>query len=308
MRPRKEGIRMFNKFIVVTDLSAAADAVVKNLSELKAYGADECLLLECLSLPQVGSAGLYYTYGILEKSLQDQREMLEKQGFKVETRILPGLAKSEVNRIAEEEDYSLIVAGALTSSLMNEAIWGGIAYEIIHHCTRPTLLVRLGEVRHEGVPVTEPVRAEYSRHVLFPTDFSATANLAFQTVRKLSYERTKKITLMHVQDQTRIDPHLLGQLEEFNEIDEARLAAMKEDLQADADIEVDTILKYGNPSKEILAAIRESDMQLVVMGSQGRGFVNDLFLGSVSHNVARHSDASVLLIPAKRMEDREAGI
>jgi len=37
-----------------------------------------------------------------------------------------------------------------------------------------------------------------------------------------------------------------------------------------------------------------------VMGSQGRGFVSESFLGSVSHQVARRSPAPVLLIPAKR--------
>jgi len=38
------------------------------------------------------------------------------------------------------------------------------------------------------------------------------------------------------------------------------------------------------------------------MGSQGRGFIKEVFLGSVSNNVARHSAASVLLIPAVRKE------
>jgi hypothetical protein len=51
---------------------------------------------------------------------------------------------------------------------------------------------------------------------------------------------------------------------------------------------------------EITRSIGERNAHLVVMGSQGRGFVKELFLGSVSHNVARHSDAAVLLIPAKR--------
>ena len=42
---------------------------------------------------------------------------------------------------------------------------------------------------------------------------------------------------------------------------------------------------------------RES-VSLTVMGSQGRGHLGELFLGSVSHNVARHAPVPVLLIPA----------
>ncbi|MCA1785684.1 MAG: universal stress protein [Desulfobacteraceae bacterium] len=36
------------------------------------------------------------------------------------------------------------------------------------------------------------------------------------------------------------------------------------------------------------------------MGTQGRGFLGEFFLGSVSHNVARHSVAPVLLVPGLR--------
>jgi len=36
------------------------------------------------------------------------------------------------------------------------------------------------------------------------------------------------------------------------------------------------------------------------MGSQGRGFISEVFMGSVSHGVAMHSGAPLLLIPAKR--------
>jgi len=42
---------------------------------------------------------------------------------------------------------------------------------------------------------------------------------------------------------------------------------------------------------------QEGRTGLVVMGSHGRGFIGELFVGSVSHNVARHAEAPVLLVP-----------
>jgi nucleotide-binding universal stress UspA family protein len=45
-----------------------------------------------------------------------------------------------------------------------------------------------------------------------------------------------------------------------------------------------------------LSAASES----VVMGSQGRGFLAEVFLGSVSHQVVRRSPVPVLLVPAGR--------
>jgi nucleotide-binding universal stress UspA family protein len=59
-------------------------------------------------------------------------------------------------------------------------------------------------------------------------------------------------------------------------------------------------LPYGSPKKEIVARTKRDDVSLVVMGSQGRGYLAELFLGSVSHAVARHSEVPVLLIPAIR--------
>jgi len=292
---------MFSKMIVATDLSTAAFAVVRNLSGFKAYGTQECLLLECLSMPQVSAMALAYTYPVLEKTLQEQRVLLENQGFKVDTRIVPGMATIEISRIAAQENYSLVVAGAECRSMVSEVLLGGIAFDVIHRCRLPVFIVRLEENKSDDMSSIQGVRTDYSKHVLFPTDFSETAGLAFQVVLDLVSAGTRKVTLMHVQERTRISPHLLDQLDEFNEIDEARLAAMKEELQGRADVEVDIVIAFGNPSKEIINAVRDRNIQLTVMGSQGRGYVSDLFLGSVSHNVARQSAASVLLIPAEKI-------
>jgi nucleotide-binding universal stress UspA family protein len=110
----------------------------------------------------------------------------------------------------------------------------------------------------------------------------------------------KKITLVHVQDEYRISPYLDDKIEEFNMIDTERLEGMKKVLLEKGCPEVQIELKYGSPSTQILKAVKESSVQMVIMGSQGRGFVNEFFLGSVSHNIARESPVSVLLIPVKR--------
>ena len=108
------------------------------------------------------------------------------------------------------------------------------------------------------------------------------------------------MTLFHVQDKTRIEPHLAHRLEEFNETDRARLEELRQTLEGRGSTKVEIDLTYGFPFEEIIRMVRERDVRLVVMGSQGRGFLKELFLGSVSHNVVRHSEAAVLLVPAKR--------
>jgi nucleotide-binding universal stress UspA family protein len=108
------------------------------------------------------------------------------------------------------------------------------------------------------------------------------------------------VTLVHVQDQSKIEPYLSSRLLEFNKIDKERLEKIKNDLLTLGDIEVDVQIPFGVPTSEILKIINEQNISLVVMGTQGRGFVREVFVGSVSHNIARNAPTSVLLIPGNR--------
>ncbi len=291
---------MFSRFIIATDLSPASFSVVNCIGGLKAYGARECLLLQCMSFQEVSSIGLSYTTAVLESILKEQKLILEQQGYTVETRTVPGFAKREINRIAEEDDYSLIVVGSHGHSMISEALLGGVAYDVIHNARKPVLVVRLAKTREEGNVCIQATRCDFIGHILFPTDFSENADLAFTYLEGLVGEGVKRVTLLHVQDKTRIDPHLKHRLEEFNEIDRERLEILKESLAKRGKPVIDIELVYGSPYTEIIRLIRERNVNLVVMGNQGRGFVKELYLGSVSHNVVRTSEASVLLIPAKR--------
>ena len=294
------GGTMFKRIIVATDLSPASLAVANCLGGLKAYGAKHCLLMQCLSLQEAASVGLSYSSEILHEALREQKEAIEKQGFTVETRIVPGFAMQELNRAALEENYQLIVVGTIKRSLTSEAFMGGITADIIHSAKTPVLILRIeaksGEVRqcHKAGP------CDFSRHVLCPTDFSENADNAFVYVEKLAAAGAKNITLIHVQDKSKIDPHLKSRLEEFNRIDRERLEELKGKLAKKGKAEIKIALAYGSPAVEIMKFALEKKPDLIVMGSQGRGFVKELFLGSVSQNVARHADADVLLVPANR--------
>ena len=54
----------------------------------------------------------------------------------------------------------------------------------------------------------------------------------------------------------------------------------------------------GHPLPAILKALESQNISLIVMGTQGKGFIKELFLGSVAHNVSRLATCPVLLIPS----------
>ncbi|MBF7096041.1 universal stress protein [Alkalibacter mobilis] len=290
---------MFKRLIVATDLSPASFALIKCLEYLKPLKTEECLLLQCLSVQETASIALSSTASILEENFKKQREILEGFGFKVDTRVIPGQIKNELNRIASREDYSLIVTGAQKQSAASEAFFKGLAYDIIHHAKKPVLLLRLKDTP-EGVVCARDPDLNENMNVLFPTDFSKNADLAFDYLLEMVGSGVKNVTLMHVQDKGQLSPNMVGNLEDFNEVDRERIENMQSKLMDAGVNHVNVVIKYGSPSDEIIDYADENEINMIVMGSQGRGFVKELFLGSVSHSVARNANCSVLLIPAKR--------
>lgn len=293
---------VFKRILVASEYSPNAFFSLKCLRSLKKLGVEECLLVQCLNPHETSTYTSAIFSPVFTEILEKQKTILTEQGFKVEARVVSGLVKNEINRIAVEEEFSLIVAGVVEHSMISEVFSGGVAQEVIHCARKPVLLIKTPgdpDIASGGT-----VECDLTRHVLFPTDFSDNADRAFVYVKKLVAEGTKRVTIVHVQDKALIERHLLYLLEEFNKNDLMRLQELKNELSAQGDVEVDIQLIYGSPTTEIIRLVRELKTLLVVMGSQGRGFIEEIYLGSVSHNVVRHSAASVLLIPAKRDKDK----
>ncbi|MCG2729893.1 MAG: universal stress protein, partial [Acetobacterium sp.] len=264
----------------------------------RSLGTKECLLLQCFNPQDVDAGVSSYLTAIFNENLQQQSDLLMEQGFAVKTKVVSGNIKNEVNRVALEEECSLIVVGAEKHSMIGGLFLGGIAYDVIYGSTKPILLVR-DALRDEHEALTLATN-DGIEHVLFPTDFSENADIAFTYIKELVKNGVKQVTIFHIQDESKINPYLLHRLIEFNEIDQGRLEKLKEDLLSLNDINVDIQIRFGSPTAEILKIVDEQQIQLVVMGTQGRGFISEIFMGSVSHNIVRHSSSSVLLIPGIR--------
>jgi len=288
---------MFERAIIASDFSKESMALINSSGGLKGFGTEEILLLHFWGSLEVLGVDSFYKPTIYEdfsSNLQEQKDILEKQGFKVETRVLEGLSASQVNKIAIDENYSIIGVGS------DRQIFGSMANELIHSIERTTYIFKSSHGKPDEKYDSQELSEGVADHVLFATDFSENSGVAFNYLVEMIPLILKKITLVHVQDEYRISPYLDDKIEEFNMIDTGRLEGLKKILLEKGCPEVEIMLKYGYPSTQILKAVKESSVQKVIMGSQGRGFVNEFFLGSVSHNIARESPVSVLLIPIKR--------
>ncbi len=292
---------MFKTIVIATDLSPASNVLVECVIGLKMLGVKKIFLTYAMGLRHLDDMQ-YSIASKVEPFLLEQKKKLTDQGIETEIEMVPGIPAEEIRRVAEEKDASLIVIGSHGESMLEHVLYklGGTASEVLHSFTRPLLLERTRIVKKGTETCIEPSCSNYLKNVLYVTDFSDTAQRAFNYIETMVKNGCKQVTIMHVQDKTKIDKQLSDKLEEFNKIDTKRIEMLKEQLKKKGDTDVQVKLVYGNPTSEILTEVASRNYSLIVMGSQGRGFIPEIFLGSVSHNVARNSGVSVLLIPAIR--------
>ncbi len=291
---------MFRKMLICMESGSDCQELATCISGLQDLGVRKCLVTRFLTYNEVVAASFTLAEEELRYSVEELRRQLQEAGFAAEAKTVPGRSYHQAYRLAEEHDCDLVIVECRYDTKIGEILAGGMASSLIHHQTLPTLLVRMEVVDVAGVKCVRGNPCEFTGHALFPTDFSPNADHAFTYLEELASRGLKWVTLMHVQDSARIDPHLSGKLAEFNAIDRERLKNLEARLVDRGVTSVDILISHGNPSVEILVAVRDIKPSLTVMGSQGRGLVRDLFLGSVSHNMARLAPVPLLLIPMPR--------
>ncbi len=290
---------MFSKILVATDLSEASDKLISCISGLKQLGAKDAILFHALRIKHLDYLKFELTRNA-EPFLEKQKDMLEKAGFKTTVDIGQSETSYELNHSAKKNDVSLVVIGSHGKSLLQHAFLGGEATKIIQHHRKPVLIVKIKVLEGKGSVSCEASCLNEKGGILYATDFSDTAQRAFAYVEKMVESGWKKVTLLHVQDSQKIDRHLKDRLAEFNSIDTERLQMLKAGLVEKGAEDVEMVITYGLPAREIIKVSKNDSFSIIVMGSQGRGFAEEIFLGSVSHNVVRQADIPALLIPALR--------
>jgi len=69
------------------------------------------------------------------------------------------------------------------------------------------------------------------------------------------------------------------------------------------DDDVQTVLKEGEIADTILKTVKEMGVDIIVMGSHSRKWLESIILGSQSEDVLTNSPIPVLIVPIKKKED-----
>jgi len=133
--------------------------------------------------------------------------------------------------------------------------------------------------------------------ILVPTDGSATAESAMDRAIELATSDATEVHVLHVVDSRTYDTSIESAVEPLRETGERYVDRLAERARG-ADLPVTGAVEVGRPAREVLAYAAAHGVDLVVMGTRGRGGLSRRLLGSVSRYVLTHAEVPVLVVPA----------
>jgi nucleotide-binding universal stress UspA family protein len=128
------------------------------------------------------------------------------------------------------------------------------------------------------------------KRILVPHDFSEPSNAAVTYARGIAQAFQSSIDVLHVVPEL-AGEHVSGAPESVRQ----RLTTDVEVAEARS-IGAEAHVRCGTPHLEISRFARDRDIDLVVMGTHGRGFIGHALLGSVAEKVVRTAPCPVLTV------------
>lgn len=284
------------RIIFATDLSDANRAAIESrtcLECLDNIGVRQVNLLTVV--PDNVSSGLpgMDVASDARTALATQREVFAEAGFTVETHVARGTPHRRINGLAERLDADMIVLGSRGESSLNNRLIGGTVRNVARTAVRPLLVERI--VRTNA---SHGVKKEHLfRDTLYATDFSANAERAFEFFPQLT-GATQRAYLLHVRGrEQRNSSETEGDAHD-------RLAELATELRDRMGIEVETNVRTGGVTEEILTEEQRVGATTTLLGARGTSRLRRLLLGDTAETVVTRGNNNVLLVPPESAAPR----
>ncbi|MEK9824757.1 MAG: universal stress protein, partial [Methylotenera sp.] len=195
-----------------------------------------------------------------------------------------------INALADKLSIDLLVIGARGQGFLKHHLLGSTASRLVRK-----------SVNHPVLVVKQPPHGAYQR-VLIPMDFSSASVHAIQSAMRLA--PGAEITLLHVFQvpfegqiaYAGVDEDIMKQYRIATR-DKALMSIRANADAAGLDIgEYTPLIVHGDPSQAVLDQEQQFDIDLIVMGKHGKGFTEELLLGSVTKHVLDESQCDVLVV------------
>lgn len=225
--------------------------------------------------------------GIVEATIPNEIEI------DVEIDVVDGPTGSSLIDVATDVNASVIVVGRRGIGGFKRLLLGSVSEEVSTYANCPVVVTA-----SVADPVAEPV-------IVVGVDGSARSDLALRWAGEQARVTKARLHVVHTWERPFIAPDsIAGTLrsigpdpDELEELERQVLADILQRSAADlAGIEVTSELRDGHPSEQLTDAARDSQAQLLVVGTRGLGGFSSMLLGSVAHQCLSHAICPVAVI------------
>ena len=224
---------------------------------------------------------------------------LKRVGLIARGNYVVGSPGSTVGKIAAEGAADLIVMGSHGHTGLRSVLFGSVTNAVLASCTAPLLVLR------DVVPKKDSLRIG----IALDGSKYGSAMVKFVAKHRDLFGAAPSVTLLHVVPDllNLVVPGFFGEMPvpgfEPAQVEAMQHAALEQamaaprKLLAAAGLQGKEVRLIGNnPGDEIAAYVKKAKLDILVLGSHGRGALRSVTLGSVSTRVAAKCRTPLLLI------------
>jgi nucleotide-binding universal stress UspA family protein len=227
-----------------------------------------------------------------DTTVREAAARLARAGLTVETAVLTGRPATAVVDAARTMHADLVALGSRGHGTIEAMLLGSVSAEVIDHSPAPVLVARAGgfarvvlawdgssgAARAADLVRTWPIFAAVSVRVVSVSDVGVAWRTGFA-----DFENVDLMPLYTEAAEASRREH-----EELAREMAAQLGTAGRSAEAD--------VREGDAAAEILAAAKDAEADVIVIGTHGRTGLARLLLGSVARNVLHHAACSVLVV------------
>ncbi len=284
-------MKLLEKILIATDLGPASEEIIKNGSDLAKLLGAKVVLLYVLDLTNENPKIQEFILKATNTQLHRIKDEIINKGVECEEPIIAnGSSYNEIVKEASINDVNLIFIGSGNETGKPTYSLGLNAKKIIQKTKIP-------------VWVNKPNSTLKIKNILCPIDFSDSSALALKNAIVLSKKFNAKLSILNVYESVHpvdyLDIHYLEkEIENERKINESDFHDFLSQIDF-RNIKFETILLSGFPDVEILNAIKERKIDLLIMGTTGKSGIAKLFLGSTTEKVIRELPCSFITTKSK---------
>jgi nucleotide-binding universal stress UspA family protein len=309
---------MYRRALVPLDGSGIAEAILPFIREIAGPLDMEVVLIRVVSLtPEevIGVAPKFAPDTLEGRELEARQYLeplvkeLEAHGIRASARVSVGEPAGEIVAAARQAGADLIAMTTHGRSGLSRLLFGSVAESVLRSAPIPVFLLKMTEEALTTAGSDRKARAKVDR-ILFATDFSDAALVAWPTARSLATAFEAELILEHVIPpltvQGDLPPEVFSRYWEGARAEaERELAGFRAEVPG---LKVRIRLDEGRAASQILRAAAEEGADLIVMGTTGRSGVRRLLLGSVAAAVVRLASRPVVTVGPLSEKERQSHV